>query len=504
MAFEPVFETIDYNSKKKDAVEQIKIDCKTDVLSESVGGILNVGTWVSITDKEVSDGGISYGGKINFYISYIDADGSFAIKKVECGNEFKGIIKTDTNAKCKAFVTASVDKTETDVSGIKLCVCAVVTIKAEITDCAKTQALSGGDNLVMDKKDLPIVRSLGVRHGSYPIEEEFQLGYAVMEVLSHRAVSVITSVQCGIGCIIVDGEVLLSAIMLQKDDKSGIIRENKIIPFRAEIECEEAMPAMQAVAMVKEKSFKTDITVDEENNNSIVGLSVLLAFEGEAFTTGEVTLATDVFSTEKEIAIERENLSYLKALDMRSFSVDVTGTATVEELPVGAVLLAVGGETAEITTKTLGDKGLSLTGVLSAVGYFRNGDGRAFTRKIQTPFDINLDCGFGENVELDVLIKAENAKGKILTLTSISVESELLINVYPVEKCDMCVVKGVTEMGDKKHMEAGLSVYIASEGEGLWSLAKRLNVSPELLVETNKDLCFPLTGKERIVVYRKK
>ena len=36
------------------------------------------------------------------------------------------------------------------------------------------------------------------------------------------------------------------------------------------------------------------------------------------------------------------------------------------------------------------------------------------------------------------------------------------------------------------------------------ALAKRLNVCPKSLVETNSDLQFPLTGKERIVVYRRK
>ena len=51
---------------------------------------------------------------------------------------------------------------------------------------------------------------------------------------------------------------------------------------------------------------------------------------------------------------------------------------------------------------------------------------------------------------------------------------------------------------------AAISVYIPLEGEGLFSLAKRLNVSPESLVNTNRELNFPLSGKERIVIYRQK
>ena len=44
----------------------------------------------------------------------------------------------------------------------------------------------------------------------------------------------------------------------------------------------------------------------------------------------------------------------------------------------------------------------------------------------------------------------------------------------------------------------------ALENEDLWGLAKRLGQYPEALLETNPDLQFPLTGKERIVVYRQK
>ena len=58
--------------------------------------------------------------------------------------------------------------------------------------------------------------------------------------------------------------------------------------------------------------------------------------------------------------------------------------------------------------------------------------------------------------------------------------------------------------GLKKVNDSAVSVYIPLDGEGLFALAKRLNVCPETLVATNPDLQFPLTGKERIVIFRQK
>ena len=174
------------------------------------------------------------------------------------------------------------------------------------------------------------------------------MGYAVEEVLSHRAQAVVTAVQCGVGCIIVDGEVLLSAIMLQSSQRNGIIKESKTFPFRVEIECEEAMPNMQAAASVKERSFKIDVAVDKENAVSVITASVILDLEGEAFYTDVVTLATDAFSTEQEVEIVKEKVKHTNLGKLSTCVVTVSGRAITPELSVGASVLAVGGERVEI------------------------------------------------------------------------------------------------------------------------------------------------------------
>ena len=66
-------------------------------------------------------------------------------------------------------------------------------------------------------------------------------------------------------------------------------------------------------------------------------------------------------------------------------------------------------------------------------------------------------------------------------------------------------IVSAVDIGETKQVAtAAVSVYIPVAGEGLWELSKRLNVCPETLVATNAELQFPLTGKERIVVFRQK
>ena len=502
MVLEPTFEEINYKVKDKILTEQIRADSKTDVIAEGVSGILSVNAWAVINDVTVGNGRVDYVGKVIYYVSYLSTEGE--IKKVECGNEFSGTVKdAGITAEFIAQAEVTVDKWETDTSGLKLSVGGYLTVKIALFKTATFSALSGGENIIVDKREVNYVKSLGVKQAIYPLEEEFELDYTVEEVLSHRADAIITAVQCGVGRIIVDGEVLLSAIMLQKNQKRDIIRENKSLPFKMEIECDEAMPAFAATARVIEKSFKSEVFVDEEKENSVVRVEVNLKFEGEAFITSEVLVAADAFSLEQNIELEREEVPYQKACELRCVYAVVSGRSAVRELEVGSVLLAVHGERAEILNKVCTDKGLKVEGVLSAIGYFKENE-RFFTLPLETPFEVTLDCVYDCDVEIDLVAKAQKAHGRILTLTEVEIEGEIVFNVYPTENKRLQLVRGVKTLGEKAKKSCALSVYIPLEGEELWSLSKRLNVSPETLVETNKDLCFPLTGKERIVIYRQK
>ena len=62
----------------------------------------------------------------------------------------------------------------------------------------------------------------------------------------------------------------------------------------------------------------------------------------------------------------------------------------------------------------------------------------------------------------------------------------------------------VTEGGDKRQDDCAISVYMPSAGDDLWATAKKLNAPPESVCASNPGLEFPLTGKERILIFRGK
>ena len=63
-------------------------------------------------------------------------------------------------------------------------------------------------------------------------------------------------------------------------------------------------------------------------------------------------------------------------------------------------------------------------------------------------------------------------------------------------------IREIAEGEEYPKENCAFSVYIPKAGEDLWSLAKRLHRNPESIKESNPRLQFPLSGDERIFVYR--
>ena len=127
-----------------------------------------------------------------------------------------------------------------------------------------------------------------------------------------------------------------------------------------------------------------------------------------------------------------------------------------------------------------------------------------FSVNFEAPFSEDIECVLPSGIELDVRASANHGGVRIISFAEVEVVADLTFTVYASLTHVKKYVKEICSLGEKPTENHAISVYIPEEGEELWSLAKRLNVCPEVLCETNKDLQFPLTGKERILIYRQK
>ena len=484
---------------QKTHTQTIKAECKTEISTEQTAKILSVNAFPVLTKDSLGADCVSFSGVVNFYICYQDSQGE--IKKYECSTDFSGDIKCEVLPDCKLFTDIVLEKTDADASGVRLSVSATLTAKAILTQTQAIDCLVNGEELIVNPVEVQTVKSLGVRESLYPIQEEFELDFAVDCVLSQRLDARITAVQCGVGTVIIDGEAEITAIFLQKGEKNDIIRENRSVPFRVEVECEEAMPSNFAVATVRERSIKTDFAVDLEKNKSVMNASINLRFIAEAFGFTTTTLADDLFCTTKLISCENKRAECIEPLECRFATCLAQTPISLQDLD-GAKILALGNERCELTEVKALATGVSILGAVYFTIYAQTENGELITRKLECPISCQAECVLPSDCDFTFEVRCVRAKAKPIDSQTADAEFTLYLTFFPKQKCFFDYVEQVTVLGEKPTQTQAISVYIPLNGESLWSLSKRLNTPPERLIATNKDLQFPLTGKERIVIYR--
>jgi len=160
-------------------------------------------------------------------------------------------------------------------------------------------------------------------------------------------------------------------------------------------------------------------------------------------------------------------------------------------------------ESINILESSVTAKGLFVTATYGGSIYFKDGD-KVISRKFEMPFEKEIAGEFDESTILECEAKAFKGQAKIVSSTEVDIDGEVYLSLSLFKKCQTKLVSDIKFLEEKQENDSAISVYLAIKDEEQFSLAKRLNVCPEKLIETNKDLQFPLSGNERIVVYRQK
>ena len=489
MAIRPDFKELNLGGEQT-FIKQTEVECKINASTE-IKSILAVTGTASSTGEEVVGGEIRYGGRAVFYVLYESADGE--ISKTECGVEFSDRIDGAENVKGIEYVDLTVQGEESIRINGGSAVRAVVT--AEITaDCGRAvNSLSDGDNLLCDTVEdvLPAVAAEG--RGTLQADEDFELGFKVKDILSHTVSACVTAARCGTDAFILEGFIYLSLSLLQNNEINSIIRETKAFPFALELTAQGVQPDMRAFcrASVAGSSFK--VVVDEEKNASTVICSFDLDAFGRAYSDEKILLVKDVYSPTDELKVSFVKYAH-KYVSSRYVVTEKVNGQTDLELDNGEEVIAIVGERAAGITPS--SDGKTATGIVSAIVISRGENGISGKRAV-LPFEVAIGANT-PNVRLSANVENLSFSAK----DGLEADAALKISVTEYGEREYSLITGVEAVAEKQPNTNAISVYIARSGDTLWQVCKELGTKAESIIELNPDVEFPLTGSERIIVYR--
>lgn len=457
---------------------------------QQVGEIIAVCPQVSLTSCEASNGRVTYGGRLICTVVYTDEDNKLC--RMQKGAEFSHYADDDNLAPANIVQCAlTCERTQIKRDGSSYLIAAVIGASLSVFSRKERNVLSVSDGAVALTENRKLYSAVTFS-GESEVEDDFDCN--AEDVLLPSAEVIVTDCTVRSGMAAISGEIYLSLLAIR--DKKPVCFD-RVIPFRSEIACEDALLARNASCRAEIKEISVNASVNEEKGKCDIDAVISLAFAGVYYDEEETPVVLDAFSPENQLKLTFSEEKATPCTETKVFSERVSGLcATKAKLDYTCAFMAAALPKAEFACT---DNGLE--GSISATLLYEQ-NGEIHSTEVNLPFAVTFTGinGCVRNVSVAVcgVNIRQRAEGEC--------EAEAVLKIS-VADCEEVCVNYVTDIVEAEKLNAEksvISVYVPSAGDSLWNTAKKLCQSPEEISATNPDLVFPLTGKERILVYRTK
>lgn len=490
----PLQNSESYNALLTQIKSQSVVECRFPQSSE-ITEIIAVYPQVSVVSCEASSGRINYSGKLILTIVYCDEEGKLC--RMQKGAEFSHFADDDClapsmNGVCKL----ACEKTTIKREGSSFVIAAIITADIDVYARTERAYVCGAEGAYV-KTEKVMLTSAVCFTGESEVEDDFDAD-SVVDVLIPCAKAVVLSAVCGTGEVEVSGEIYLSLFAMRQQSPTCMER---IIPFKCTLPCDDASAGRRAAAHVEISDLNVTANVNEDRGTCGINFVCNLTVNGWFDDEHAEEVATDAFSDTNSLTLSDGGERALQCRDIKVYTERVTGlAATKSKLTYDCKFLAAALPHAECAYNV--QTGCVEGAVFTVLVYEQNGEIKS--TDVSLPFAVALNgvAEDGERVAEDVAVCGVSVRLK----AEGEAEAEATLKIC-ASVCGEQSVRYLTRIEEGEPVETNdcaVSVFLPAAGDGLWEIAKKLNKSPEEVSSCNSDLTFPLTGKERIIVYRGK
>lgn len=493
------YEKCTYIAVGRPFAAQTIVECRLADWSDNT--VLAVDARTVLGGAEVLSGEVRYGGRLYFTVLAATPEGS--VIGAERGAEFTHKAECESAAPAQtADVRLCVEKVEAKKDGRAIVLTAILSAEITLFVPAELSYLSGGDGVAVDLRPVRVTRVHACR-GEAEIEEEFDTEY-VGDVIAHSERACVQRVTASAGALDVSGEICLG-ILAKREGENDTVSYERLIPFRAEIPCDEASQGCGCSAEAVVRSVNISASCDEDKNRCRILAEFTLGLSGRAYRGETVYMGADAFCPGYESVLERTAVESCEPVAAFSAAERISGTAAISEkvdFACSLQAIAFGGVRAAASAS---DGEVIAEGVVSATVLMKDGDGVPSGTELSLPFSFPVRCDrakAGQRVAVSALACGISARQKKEGELEAECALKLYFTLYESSRTE--AVTRIEAGAAVPESAAAVSVYIPAAGDGLWDVAKKLKKPPEEVRRTNAELEFPLTGGERIVIYRRK
>lgn len=348
------------------------------------------------------------------------------------------------------------------------------------------------------KNPQAIVKTVCVS-GEAETDDEFETDY-IGDILMHSENVCVSYVTAEAGQISVSGEINLNICALKSD--LSLCSYERLVPFRLEIPCDEAMPKLPASAKVHVKSAVLTAGTDEEKGKCKIDAEFILSADCELYIRDEIPACEDIFSPECELSYKKEVKKGRYLSDILRFTERVSGAASLSvPIDYASALQAAVLPRAEISCRR-GENGGEAEGAIFADVMLCDADGVHRSAELSLPFLFPVKFEEGCIAEAEATVCGLSVRQRREGEAEAEATLKVTLKLYKETTAEYI---SETEEGEAyKENDSAISIFIPRAGDGLWEIAKQLKRPPEEVEKSNPELKFPVKEGERIFIYRQK
>lgn len=463
-------------------------DVKPDLLK-----ILQTDAVVSLNRKEVTDGGYTVGGKVDFTVLYVP-ESAKGVCSLSASAEFTDNENHPT-AKDGMFmdVLADVEHLEFNlINSRKINIKAVVGIDTHIMEklpvsipiqldgegvMMKKERICGLNRVLQKNDEIKLTDEITIPQGKPTIETLLKSDVA----LRNKDIKVIA------GKIVAKGELAICSLYISEGDGMATFVEN-CLPFTEIIDAQGISEDNYNNIDFQVIKSSVNAIPDADGDLRMLDCDIKLGVSISSDEKVDEDVIADVYSTSKKLNITSNNIE----VDALKSNIDVSYTIKENVMPAEGIppISHIYNVVAKpyISSSTAQDGKLTLEGVIDTYILYISSkeDSPVYNFKAEVPFSITIDApsaSTGDKVRAK--ITANHISYNLNAAGEVELRMVLAVSAAAFGRNTVNIISDISEEEFDRGDSPSIVLYFIQKGDTLWDIAKRYHTKEEYIRKLN-------------------
>ena len=302
------------------------------------------------------------------------------------------------------------------------------------------------------------------------------------------------------------GELFTRLIYLTNDEKPKLKTELYQSDFHQEVLATGVTDNQKAFAGLMTCSNAFEIQGELESSKGIILLKN--GFNANIFivTSSSIDFVVDAFCPYREMNMNHQSFISQQVVCEKTVNDKIDGNISFsqDDVRIDKVVMSSTGFGVVDNVKIVdSDVVVSGTAYVNVVYLLDDDNNTMQAVQVEIPFESVVRCDDIKDTDTaiaSVVIKDTEARNK--RAKEIDVLADIILSVRVLRDNSEVVLNEITLSDSRQTPEANMGLYVIDQAEDLWTVAKALLINPDVLMEQNPNLTFPITKPTQVFVYR--